>query len=103
MFAILILGSSSVIGGAVLTSGAVTAPARLVAATSARREADRPARPRFDAPARDATPSGRVVCTIRVLSADTDIDREMVRAVERPVDPEMVFSPPCSSPSAPAP
>ena len=95
MLAVLILGSS-VVGGAALAPAAGPRPAHLTEARPALLQLDGPARPTFDPPARETPSSAKTVCTIQVLRADPGLDRAMVQALERPVDPEMVVPSRCA-------
>ncbi len=51
--------------------------------------------PREGADAGDKT--GKVTCTLRIIRADPSIDRRMVVAIERPVDPGMVVPTRCAA------
>jgi hypothetical protein len=90
MLAGLILGFSSLVAEASAASPASTVPARSTEVRRARRQADVPTRSWFDAPVKDAESKSKTVCAIKVLRADPSIDRGIVKAVERPVDPGMV-------------
>lgn len=58
------------------------------------RVAPAPAQPVEGAPA-PTEAEGPVTCTIRIVEADPQIDREMVGVVRMPGDPEMARTAPC--------
>jgi hypothetical protein len=97
MLAILILGLSGVVGGASPSSPAPTIAERPNGARPVLPQADLPTWWSFEVPVKDATSNSQTVCAIRVLRADPSIDRGIVRAVERPVDPEMVVPSVCAA------
>ena len=96
MLEILILGLSGVIGGASPSSPPRTTPERPDEARPAFHQADVRTSSMVDASAKEAPSRSRTVCTIRVMRADPRIDREMVKAVEWPVDQGMVVPSVCA-------
>jgi hypothetical protein len=96
MLAVLILGSSSVLGGFVLPSAASAAPARSSEVRAALHHADFQTKSPFNAPVEDAASNSRTVCTVRVLRADPRIDPGIVKQLERPVDQDMVAPSVCA-------
>jgi hypothetical protein len=99
MLAMLIVGFSGLVGAAWPSSAADTVPARRYEATPspALHQADlRPGSP-LGGPVRDdEAPIPRTFCSIRVLRADPSVDRGIVKALETPVDQEMVVPSTCA-------
>jgi hypothetical protein len=96
MLAILILGSSGLLGGFLFPSAASTTSSRPAEARPALQPADSPTSAPFDARVSEPSAKSSLVCTLRVLRANPTIDPGIVVTLKRPVDPEMVFPSPCA-------
>jgi hypothetical protein len=96
MLAILILGSSALLGGFLFPLAAGTPSSRPPEARPALPPADSETSAPFHARGSEPSPKSGVVCTLRVLRADPSLDPGIVVTMERQVDPEMVISSPCA-------
>jgi len=96
MLEILILGVSGVVAVASPFGPARTTPERPDEARAAFPQADVRARSTFDPSVNEAPERSGTVCAIRVVRADPRVDPGIVRAVERPVDREMVVPSVCA-------
>ncbi len=97
MLAVLILGSSGLLGGFLFPSAASITFSRPPDARPALQPADSQTDVPFDARATKPSANPGTVCTLKVLRADPTIDPGMVVTLQRKVDPEMVFPSPCAS------
>jgi len=96
MLAILILGSSGLLGGFLFPSAASTSSSRPAEARPALQQGESPTRAPFDPRATRPSANSKTVCTLRVLRADPTIDPGIVVTLKRQVDPEMVSPSPCA-------
>ena len=96
---VLVLGCAAALALTASSPSATTGAAK-------RNEADRVAERGSAAekaapPAREGADAGdrnrKVICTMRIMRADPSIDRAMVVAIERPVDPGMVVPTRCAA------
>lgn len=97
MLAILILGSSDLLGGFQFPSAARTTASRPTEAKPALQPADSQTGAPFAARVSEPSAKSGTVCTLRVLRADPNIDPGIVVTVKRQFDPEMVFPSRCAT------
>jgi len=97
MLAVLILGSSALLGEFLFPSAAGTPPSRPAEARPALPPANPETRAPFDARASEAPAKSGTVCTLRVLRADPALDPGIVVTMKRQVDAAMVLASPCAS------
>jgi hypothetical protein len=96
MLAILILGSSALLGGFMFPSAASTTASHPAEARPALHTAHSQTGAPFDARATEPSTNSGTVCTLKVLRADPTLDPGIVVTLKRQVDPEMVFPSPCA-------